>query len=143
MRVVPEPPLGEARPATSWSCNFFDATGESFTVEGRFPEAPVGWDPYTELETVVTGQAPTNLLGAKRVRLAKSAPEVREYLMYEVTPESVRYDFNFQFVRDARSLATVTRYTPPSGDKLGQIAAFATGHCLSKFHAVGEKEAGS
>lgn len=143
MQVIIEGRLSEPRPATSWDCNFIDFAGNSLVLTGRFPEAPVGWDPSNELTVEVTGIAPPQFIGSKRVKASKSTPLVREYLMTVDGPEDQRYYFNFQFIRDAGSLANVTHYTPPSGEKSGTMTAFAHGYCSPKFHAVGEKKAGN
>ena len=141
VQVVPELPLSEARSATSWKCNFVDAAGANFSLMGRFRELPVGWNPTYEFDALVEGEAPAHFLGKKRVRLSKSVPEMRGYLLYHAERE-VLYDFNFQFAREGYSLATVTRYTAPTDNENGRTAAFATGSCLAKFHMIGEKEAG-
>jgi hypothetical protein len=140
IQVMPESRLSVARPATSWSCNFFDAAGKNFSLEGRFAEAPVGWDPANELATLVKGEVPALFLGIERVKVMESTPEVRRHSAWSHAPQGARFDFNFQFVRGLASLATVMRYSPPSGGKSGTTRAFAVGNCQTKFHAVGEKE---
>lgn len=139
MQVVFEGRLSEPRPATSWDCNFIDFQGNDLVLTGRFPEAPVGWDPYTEQAVEVKGLAPPHFLGSKRVKFAKSTQEVREYSMTIEGLEGDRYYVHFQFIRDRGSMAKVTHYMPPSGDESGKMTAFANGYCSTKFHDLGEK----
>ncbi len=142
VQIIFEGRLSEPRPATSWNCNFIDFAGNDLVLTGRFPEAPVGWDPYNEQTVEVSGLAPPHFLGPKRVKSAKSTQEVREYSMTIEGLEGDRYFVHFQFIRDRGSMAKVTHYIPPSGDKSGTMTAFANGYCNPKFHEAGEKAAG-
>ena len=142
MVVVRPEPLASPLAATSWSCNFSDANGKAFFLEGRFDEIPVNARPDEDRETVLKGVAASQFLGAKSVRAGRASPNIREYSIRTDEEDGSGYNFNFKFLRNEGSYATVSRYTPPSGDKIGVVAAYANGYCSSRFHEIGETESG-
>ena len=140
MKVVFPGPLAEPLPATSWSCDFLDAAGKSFHLNGRFAEIPAGVRPDADRKTVVNGTAGSQFLGESFVRAGGATADIRSYTLRGDPVGGSDYTFNFKFLRNDGSYATVSRYTPPRDEKHGAVVAFATGYCSSKFHAIGEKD---
>jgi hypothetical protein len=140
MKVVFPGPLAEPLAATSWSCDFLDAAGKSFQLNGRFAEIPVGAQPDADRRTVVNGSTNSQFLGESFVRAGGATADIRSYTLRGNPVAGSDYTFNFKFLRNEGSYATISRYTPPTDDKHGVVVAFASGYCSSKFHAIGEKD---
>ncbi|MEL7190641.1 MAG: hypothetical protein AAGK17_13895 [Pseudomonadota bacterium] len=140
IKVVPAPPSAAPMPAILWSCNFSDTSGDTIVLNGQIPEVPAGWDHYDRLEVNVEGLAPEFLLGKQKFEIANSPnANTRRYSFSALGPDGMEYIANFQFVRDQLSLATISRYSPPTESDRGRITAFATGACSPSFKEIGEE----
>ncbi len=131
------PPISEARPATSWSCDFLDSAGKSFALKGEFGEAPVGTDPNADLPTEIGGNGPAFLIGKKGFNAFDSLRDARRYQVTARAPDGANYNLNFLFMRGEEGLAYITRYTPNAATGRGSLTAYATGSCKSVFKSTG------
>ena len=131
------PPIGEVRPATSWSCDFLDSAGNSFALSGEFAEAPVGTDPNADLPTVIGGKGPAFLTGKQGFNAFDSLRDARRYQVTTRSSDGSNYNLSFLFMRGEEGLAYITRYVPNAATGRGSLTAFATGSCKSTFKAAG------
>lgn len=132
------PSIGEARPATGWSCDFLDTKGARFWLKGQFAEAPVGTDPNADLPTVIEGDGPAFLTGRQGYNAFDSLRDARRYQVTARSPEGANYNVSFLFMRGEEGLAYITQYLPNPATGRGTLSAYATGSCKSTFLVAGE-----
>lgn len=140
MMVVRPGALSAPLPATSWSCNFTGADGRSFVLDGRFEEIPAGAEPEEFRPVAVKAISADQFERPMRFKSGRFTADIRDYTMRADQPDGSGHTFNFQFLRNSGSFAVVSNYTPPAGDRIGVVKAYANGYCSSRFHAVGETE---
>ncbi len=141
--VTAAPPIEEARPATTWSCQFVGSDAASFELNGYFAEAPVGSDPNISLPTGVEGTGPARFLGVQRYNAFDSFEQLRAYMVHRNESDGSSYTILFSLVKDDNlGLATITHYVPDTQSGRGKLSAFATGTCSATFHPLGYAGAG-
>jgi hypothetical protein len=141
--VTAAPPIEDARPATTWSCQFVGSDAASFQLNGFFAEAPVGSDPNVAMPTKVDGTGPASFLGAQRYNAFDSFDQLRTYMVHRNDRDGSSYTVLFNLMKDDNlGLATITRYVPDTQSGRGKLSAFAAGTCSAKFHPLGYAGAG-
>ena len=133
------PPTADVQSPTDFSCDFLGIEGNRFTLNGRFPEVPAGWDVNRGIAMEMKGDGPTGSTGKMEARPFGSGKEFRRF--YIMAPLSGGEHFNIMVALFAEEtgIATIDHYKPANGDHESKMSSFATGDCEAKFVVVKTK----
>ncbi len=127
--------LAQPIPPTDYSCRLEAVDGARFTLSGRTPPFPVGFDANASLPAQIGGEGMPELIGEARISPGHASDYFREFQLSTYRPGGRHYRVSLMLRRDGTSVAYATIFV--ENDRRIPYDYLAAGLCTSNFDSAG------